>query len=100
MFLIGALYNRRIIKVYLGYLTLWVLWEKKISCVCLDKSELTAIFHWNTHSEILFKSSFNCFADKATSWTTEKKDVSLAKSFDWWQVFAEIINIYQKEKRP
>lgn len=49
---------------------MWILQEKTISCSCLDKSGLTEIFHWNTHSEILFQSLFNYSVDKSTSWTT------------------------------
>ena len=69
-----------LLKFNLRWIILWVLGENTISCACLNKSGLKAIFHWNAHSEILFKSSFNCFADTATSWTTEKMDVSSAKS--------------------
>ena len=66
--------------------------------ICLDKSELKALFHWNTHSEILFKLSFNCFVDKSTSWTTEKMNVS-SKSFVIDDKFLVRSLLYIKKKR-
>ena len=88
-----------LLKFNLGWLILWVLRVKTISCACLDKSGLKSIFHWNAHSEILLKSSFNCFADKSTSWRTEKMDVSSAKCFVIDDKFLLRSLIYIKKKR-
>ena len=88
-----------LLKFNLGWHILWVLREKTISCASLDQSGLKAIFHWNAHSEILFKSSFNYFADKSTSWTTEKMDVSSAKSLLIDDKFLRRSLIYIKKKR-
>ena len=88
-----------LLKFTLGWLTLWVLQEKTISCACLDESGLKVILHWNAHPEIAFKSSFNCFADKSTSWATEKMDVSSAKSFVIGYKFLLKSLIYIKKKR-
>ena len=47
----------------------------------------------------LIKSSFNCFADKSTSCTTEKMDISSAKSFVIDDKFLLRSLIYIKKKR-
>ena len=58
----------------------WLLWEKTTSWACLVTSGLNDIFHWYAWLEILIKSSFSCKDDRLVSWTTEKIEVTSAKS--------------------
>ena len=59
----------------------FMLQVKIFSWACLLRPGLKVIFYWKTHLLIFFRLSFNSLAEAFTSWTTENKDVSSAKSF-------------------
>ena len=48
---------------------------------CLLGPGLKLILHWKVHSLTFFRSLFNSFVEKITSWTTENNNVSSPKKF-------------------
>ena len=80
-------------------MTFWLLQEKTTSWACLVTSGLNDIFHWYAQLEILIKSSFSCNDDRLISWTTEKIEVSSAKSLAVDDRFLDKSLIYTKNNR-
>ena len=56
-------------------------WLTVTSWVFFDGSGLKLIFHWYAQLLISSKSSFKSIYDELTSWITENREVSSAKSF-------------------
>ena len=76
----GTCCTRLWLKYMESWFRFWRFLENKISWVWLLGLGLKLIFHCIAQSFILLRSLFKLFADVSTSWTTEKREVSLANS--------------------
>ena len=76
-----------------GCCSLFILQLKITSWACLLGSALKFVFKWKANLLIFFRSSFNYLAKVFTSWATQNKDVSLAKSVTGGQIIRWIIDI-------
>ena len=83
----------------MGWVTFWLLREKTTSWACLVTSGLNDSFHWYGQLKILIKSSFSCNDDRLILWTTEKIEVSSAKSLAVDDRFLDKSLIYTKNNR-
>ena len=88
-----------LLELTFGWLTFWLLQEKTTSWACLATSGLNDIFHWYAQLEILIKSSFSCNNDRLILWTTEKIEVSSAKSLAVDDRFLDRSLIYTKSNK-
>ena len=69
------------LKIEHGWLVFWSFQPKIFSCVCLVRSQLKFVFHWNALVLILAMSIINSLADLVIFSTTENSDVSSANNF-------------------
>ena len=80
MFLVWVWITWLLLNIKSGWLGFLILGEKITSWACLEGSGLKPIFHWYGQLLIFNKSLFKTFADEVISQTTEKREVSSAKS--------------------
>ena len=85
-----------LLKLNVGWVDFWSLWEKITSWAGLLGSGLKPIFHWEAQLFILLKSWFNLFAGECLSFITEKSVVSSANSLGFEiKLSGKSIYIYQ-----
>ena len=97
MFLARASCHRGVIEINCGMSNFLTFTRKKQLYELI--SGLNDIFHWYAQLEILIKSSFSCNNDRLISWTTEKIEVSSAKSLAVDDRFLDKSLIYTKNNR-